>query len=200
MGDTIIALMESLLRKILRNYGFLLTLATLIVALDQWTKSLVRTRLALEEYWAPWPWLAHYARIVHWKNTGAAFGMLQGFGDVFTVLAILVAIAIIYYFPQVPPQDWVLRLAMGLQLGGALGNLVDRLTVGSVTDFISIGTFPVFNVADASISTGVAILILGMWFKDRHSEPVSPGETGEPDAHAATGSSGETGREEARGE
>jgi signal peptidase II len=187
MGVYIAALLELVLRKILRDYGFLLTLAALIVALDQWTKTLVRTRLALEEYWAPWPWLAHYARIVHWKNTGAAFGMLQGFGDVFTVLAILVAIAIIYYFPQVPSKDWVLRLAMGLQLGGALGNLIDRLTVGSVTDFISIGTFPVFNVADASISTGVAILILGMWFKDRHSEPVSLDETGSPGAHAATG-------------
>ena len=212
------------MRKILRDYGFLLTLAALIVAVDQWTKTLVRTRLALEEYWAPWPWLAHYARIVHWKNTGAAFGMLQGFGDVFTVLAILVAIAIIYYFPQVPPKDWVLRLAMGLQLGGALGNLVDRLTVGSVTDFISIGTFPVFNVADASISTGVAILILGMWFKDRHTEPDSlvepgnalqptePGEAAqpaEPDAHAepdslvepgSPGAHAATDQEEARGE
>lgn len=176
--------LESLLRKILRDYGFLLTLAALVIALDQWTKTLVRTRLDLEEYWSPWPWLAHYARIVHWKNTGAAFGMLQGFGDVFTVLAILVAIAIIYYFPQVPREDWVLRLAMGLQLGGALGNLVDRLTVGSVTDFISIGAFPVFNVADASISTGVAILILGMWFKDRHTNPgslVDPGAPAAPD-------------------
>jgi signal peptidase II len=167
----------------------LLTLAALVVALDQWTKTLVRTRLALEEYWAPWPWLAHYARIVHWKNTGAAFGMLQGFGDVFTVLAILVAIAIIYYFPQVPPKDWVLRLAMGLQLGGALGNLIDRLTVGSVTDFISIGTFPVFNVADASISTGVAILVLGMWFRDRHDPGAHAAlvESGSPGAHTATG-------------
>ena len=184
------------MRKILRDYGFLLTLAALIVAVDQWTKTLVRTRLALEEYWAPWPWLAHYARIVHWKNTGAAFGMLQGFGDVFTVLAILVAIAIIYYFPQVPPQDWVLRLAMGLQLGGALGNLVDRLTVGSVTDFISIGTFPVFNVADASISTGVDILILGMWFKDRHNEPGSlagPGQVAQPSELAEPGSLDDTG-------
>ena len=168
------------MRKILRDYGFLLTLAALIVALDQWTKTLVRTRLALEEFWSPWPWLAPYARVVHWKNTGAAFGMLQGFGDVFTVLAILVAIAIIYYFPQVPPKDWVLRLAMGLQLGGALGNLVDRLTVGSVTDFISLGTFPVFNVADASISTGVAILILGMWFKDRHHDLAAPADSAEP--------------------
>ncbi len=171
------------MRKILRDYGFLLTLAALVIALDQWTKMLVRTRLDFEEFWAPWPWLAHYVRIVHWKNTGAAFGMLQGFGDVFTVLAILVAIAIIYYFPQVPRQDWVLRLAMGLQLGGALGNLIDRLVQGSVTDFISIGTFPVFNVADASISTGVAILVLGMWFKERHLEPdpaSGPGSLDEP--------------------
>jgi signal peptidase II len=56
---------------------------------------------------------------------------------------------------------------MGLQLGGALGNLIDRLTIGYVVDFISIGNFPVFNVADASISTGVAVLILGVWFKER---------------------------------
>ncbi len=175
------------MRKILRDYGFLLSLAALVIALDQWTKMLVRTRLDFEEFWAPWPWLAHYVRVVHWKNTGAAFGMLQGFGDVFTVLAILVAIAIIYYFPHVPARDWVLRLAMGLQLGGALGNLIDRLVRGSVTDFISIGAFPVFNVADASISTGVAILVLGMWFKERH-EPGSLSEAGEPGAHAAPGS------------
>jgi signal peptidase II len=93
--------------------------------------------------------------------------MLQGFGDIFTVLAIIVAIAILYYFPQVPRQDWLLRLAMCMQFGGALGNLIDRLIQGHVTDFISLGAFPVFNVADSSISVGVAILVLGMWLKER---------------------------------
>jgi signal peptidase II len=93
--------------------------------------------------------------------------MFQGFGDVFTILAIVVSAAILYYFPQVPRQDWPLRLAMGLQLGGAVGNLIDRITQGHVTDFISLGTFAVFNVADASISIGVAILVLGMWIKER---------------------------------
>ena len=107
------------------------------------------------------------ARIVHWKNTGAAFGIFQGFGNVFTILAIIVSIAILYYFPQVPRRDWTLRLAMGLQLGGAIGNLIDRLLFGSVTDFISLGNFAVFNVADASISIGVAILVLGMLVKER---------------------------------
>jgi len=92
---------------------------------------------------------------------------LPGLGDFITVLAIVVAIAIVYYYPQVPRADWPLRLAMGMQLGGAMGNLIDRLTQGFVTDFISVGNFPVFNVADSSISMGVAILLFGMWFKER---------------------------------
>lgn len=159
------------LKNFVGNYVFLLVIAGLIIAFDQWTKSLVRANLEFQEVWSPWPWLAPYVRIVHWRNTGAAFGIFQGFGDIFTVLAILVAIAIVYYFPQVPREDWPLRLAMGLQLGGAVGNLIDRVTIGWVTDFVSVGRFPVFNVADASISIGVAVLIVGVWWKDRHQEP-----------------------------
>jgi len=64
-------------------------------------------------------------------------------------------------------EDWSLKLAMGLQLGGAAGNLVDRLLVGRVTDFISVGVFPVFNVADSSISIGVVVLLIGVWIKER---------------------------------
>jgi len=164
------------LKKHLRDYAFLFTLAGIVIAIDQITKSLVRTHLALQEIWAPWRWLVPYARIVHWKNSGAAFGMLQGLGDIFTILAILVAVAIIYYFPQVSRDDWVLRLAMGFQLGGAIGNLIDRITSGYVTDFISIGTLPVFNVADASITMGVTILILGMWVKEQN-HPAAENET-----------------------
>ena len=159
----------------IRDYGLLLGLAAVIIIFDQWTKTLVRTNLGFSEFWSPWPWLAPYARIVNWHNTGAAFGMFQRFGGVFTVLAILVSLAILYYFPQVPREDWYLRLAMGMQLGGALGNLIDRLTQGGyVTDFVSIGNFPVFNVADASISVGVAVLILGLWIKERSQPKATP--------------------------
>lgn len=159
---------KSSLKHKLRDYVVLLVIAGVIIALDQWTKSVVRANLDFQEVWSPWPWLTPYVRIVHWRNTGAAFGILQGFGDVFTILAIIVAIAIVYYFPQVPREDWPLRLAMGLQLGGAVGNLIDRLTIGWVTDFVSVDRFPVFNVADASISIGVAVLIVGVWWKDYH--------------------------------
>jgi signal peptidase II len=162
--------------KYLKDYAFLVIVAGTIVAMDRITKSLVLKNLAIEEFWSPWPWLEPYARIVHWKNTGAAFGMLPGFGDVFMVLAILVSLAILYYFPQVPREDWPLRLAMGLQMGGAVGNLIDRLTIGYVVDFISVGNFPVFNIADASISVGVTVLILGVWIKERAERSSMPGE------------------------
>lgn len=154
------------MKKIAWDYLALFGLSGLIIVFDQWTKELVRTHLQVGEIWSPWEWLTPYARIVHWKNSGAAFGMLQGFGGVFTILAFVVALAIVYYFPQIPRRDWMLRLALGLQLGGAIGNLIDRLSQGYVTDFISVGAFPVFNVADSSISVGVAVLVLGVWLKD----------------------------------
>jgi len=155
------------LKKYIRDYVYLIAVATIIVVLDQWTKQLVRTLIPFGGSWTPWPWLAPYARIVHWQNTGAAFGMFQSLGWVFTILAFLVSIAILYYFPRVPRNEWAMRLAMMMQLGGAVGNLIDRLTQGTVTDFISVGTFAVFNVADASISVGTVILVLAVWISDR---------------------------------
>ncbi len=155
--------------KLFRSYGFLILIGGVVVALDQWTKWLVRTNLPFTATWLPdWlSWLSPYARIVHWNNSGAAFGMFQNGNLVFTILAFLVIGAILYYAPRVDESDWTLRLAMGLQLGGAAGNLIDRLMMGRVTDFISIGSFAVFNVADGSISVGVAVLLLGVWLKER---------------------------------
>lgn len=158
----------------LRAYAFLLGVSGGVIALDQASKALIRANLALGQTWYPLD--IAFLRIVHWHNTGAAFGMFQDFGVVFTLLAFLVALAILYYFPRVPREDWPLRLAMGLQLGGAVGNLIDRLTIGWVTDFIAVGNFPVFNVADASISIGVAVLIMSVWVKDRFASPADPSE------------------------
>jgi signal peptidase II len=155
------------------KYVYLFTIAGALVALDQWTKTLVRTNLALGETWLPeaLAWLGPYARIVHWYNTGAAFGMFQNGSTIFAVLAIIVVSAIIYYFPRVETHDWTLRLAMSMQLAGAVGNLIDRLMQdGRVTDFVSVGTFPVFNVADASISVGTVILLLGVYFQERAAQ------------------------------
>ncbi len=152
-----------------RDYAVLLGVAGIIVILDQWSKWQVRTNLPFQGVWLPseLEWLGPYVRIVNWSNSGAAFGTFQNGNSVFTVLAILVIIAILYYFPRVDPNDWLLRLAMALQLGGAAGNLIDRLLLHEVTDFIAVGAFPVFNVADAAISVGVALLLIDVWIRDR---------------------------------
>ncbi len=151
----------------LRDYSILFGFGGMIILIDQITKALVRSNLALGTWWSPWVWLEPYARIVNWKNTGAAFGILPGLGDIIAILAVVVALAIVYYFPRVSRDDWPLRLAMVLEFGGAVGNLIDRLTVGWVTDFVSIWRFPVFNVADLCITLGVIVLLLGVWSQER---------------------------------
>lgn len=154
--------------NLIRKYWQIVGIAIVIVALDQWTKGLVRANIPLGGSWLPesWEWLSPYARIVHWYNTGAAFGMFKEGSMVFTVLAFIVIGLILYYYPHVEQADWSLRIAMSMQLGGAAGNLIDRLTIGHVTDFISVGKFPVFNVADASITVGAAVLFLGVWMME----------------------------------
>jgi signal peptidase II len=161
------------LKKYFWDYVFLLGIAGFIVVIDQWTKYLVRTQIPFAGSWSPFDWLEPYVRIVHWQNTGAAFGMLQGFGLVFAILAVIVSIAILYYFPRVPSTEWAMRIAMAMQLGGAVGNLIDRITVGTVTDFVSVGTFAVFNVADACISVGTVILILAVWDSERRQKKLA---------------------------
>jgi signal peptidase II len=164
------------LSKYFKNYWSLTIVAGVIILVDQITKFLVRTNLVFATDWVPFSWLPFF-RIVHWNNTGAAFGMLPSFKDVFMILAVIVAIAILYYYPQVPAEEWPLKLAMGMQCGGAIGNLIDRLLHdGHVTDFISVGNFAVFNVADASISTGVAVLILWMFYKERQEKQKASAE------------------------
>lgn len=168
--------------NLIRRYWQIVGVAVVIVALDQWTKSLVRANIPLGGTWMPesWEWLSPYARIVHWYNTGAAFGMFKEGSMVFTVLAFIVIGLILYYYPQVEKADWSLRVAMSMQLGGAAGNLIDRLAIGHVTDFISVGNFPVFNVADASITLGAAVLFLGILIMER-AEKKKKQETAEQD-------------------
>lgn len=153
--------------KKVRSYLLLLIIASVVVALDQWTKSLVRASLAVGEIWVPWEWLEPYARIIHWHNTGAAFGLFPEGSLIFTIIAFAVTLGILVYYPSIPGDQVVIRLSVALMLGGAVGNLISRLMVGSVTDFISVGSFAVFNVADSSITVGTAILVVAMWLEER---------------------------------
>lgn len=155
------------MKKYLSAYAFLLPITFALVILDQWTKSLVRANLAFNETWMPIEWLAPYVRVVNWHNTGAAFGIFQGMNGVFMALAFVIIGLILLYFPTIPQSDFYFRLALSLQMAGAIGNLTDRLLRGFVTDFVSVGRFPVFNVADSCITMGVVVLLVGMWIEER---------------------------------
>lgn len=147
----------------------MIVLAGIIIFLDQFTKDLVRAGLEYGEVWSPWEWLTPYARIVHWYNTGVAFGLFQGLGLVFTFLPIIVVIFIFIFYSRLAGDDWWMRVAIGLEFGGAIGNLIDRIQIGHVTDFISVGNFPVFNIADASITVGVGVMLIALWREEKKS-------------------------------
>jgi len=158
------------LKKNLNSYFILFPISASILIFDQWTKSIIRSNLDFGEIWMPWEWLTPYARVVHWYNTGVAFGMFQDRNLIFAVLSLVVSLVLIIFYPKLTQNDWFLRIAVGMQVGGSLGNLLDRLTIGHVTDFISVGNFPVFNIADASISMGVGVMLLGLWLEERREK------------------------------
>ncbi len=175
--------------KRVQEYLLLVGIAGFIIALDQWTKYQVRTSLELGEAWTPIKGIGEYFRIVHWNNTGAAFGLFPQASSIITIIAVIVSLVIIFYWPRVPSQQVALRVALAMQLGGAVGNLISRLTQGSVTDFIAVGKFPVFNVADSSISVGVAILIIATWVDERRQRKAGKDtmDEGERKGHAPEG-------------
>ena len=158
---------EICLKKIIKEYWLLFVIASIVVILDQVSKALVRAFIPFGGWWMPLEWLAPYFRFVHWKNTGAAFGFFQNGGLIFTIMAVIVSIVIVIYYPQIHKEKKLMRVAMAMQLGGALGNLIDRLVFGTVTDFISVGNFAVFNIADANITVGVGLLIIALWLDER---------------------------------
>ena len=132
----------------------LIQLAVLIFLSDQFSKYLVRQFLVLYESFPS----QGFFRITHTFNTGSIFGLFQGNNTPLILVSFVgVAVLILLCRSQRFPTG-LLRLSLGLQLGGAFGNLVDRLRLGHVIDWVDIGPWPVFNVADACIVTGLIIL------------------------------------------
>jgi len=158
------------LKKFIKDYWLLFTIAGLVIALDQISKAIVRANIPYGGSWMPVDWLSPVFRFVYIDNTGAAFGLFKSGGLIFAILAVIIAIIIMIYYPQIPKTEKLTRIAVALQMGGALGNLVDRIFIGSVTDFISVGSFPVFNIADSSITIGVGLLILSLWLDERRTK------------------------------
>lgn len=145
----------------------LFVVAAVAIILDQLSKFVVESSIPLNTSWSPIPEWAHLFQLTHTSNTGAAFGTFQGGGAVFGIVAMIVGGVIIYYNFTLPVGHFLLRIALGLQLGGALGNLIDRIRLGHVTDFLDFGPWYIFNLADLWVVSGVVILALLMWQEDR---------------------------------
>jgi len=151
--------------KALAFWGAALT----VVALDQATKTAVRTWLDRGESWPDESWPL---KLKHVTNSGAAFGQLQDQTTFLIVMACIGVVALYLYYRNPPFQHWLASVAVGLMLGGAAGNLIDRIRAGRVTDFVKPDNFPAFNVADSAINVGVAIILIGyLWFEQRKREP-----------------------------
>jgi signal peptidase II len=131
--------------------------AAIAFVLDRVSKLLVQRNLPLN---SPQQLLGRLVYLTHTQNRGAAFSVGLSFGTVFLVLAAVVSVAIVFYNRRIPPSEVWLRVGLGLILGGAVGNALDRAVAGSVTDFIDLRWWPVFNVADACIVVGAVISAL----------------------------------------
>ncbi len=141
-----------------RNVVFLLT-ALLIVAADQLSKIWIRSNLDPRESLPE----TGFFRLTHTYNTGAAFGLFQDHSFALTIVALIGIAAILLYVLFIYRRSPILdsRLGwsgLGLILGGTTGNLIDRLRLGYITDFIDVGVWPAFNIADSAIVVGAIIL------------------------------------------
>ncbi len=147
----------------LQRAWLVLLVAGIIITLDQLTKEWVRDNIPKFSSMIPIPALGEYFVFEHVDNYGAAFGILRNQGSLFIVIAVVVAIAILVYARYLPIDQTFVRFLLGLQLGGAVGNLLDRINQGFVTDFVKMGIpgvyyWPNYNIADSSIVIGVIAL------------------------------------------
>lgn len=153
--------------------------AALVVLADQATKHFVRANLRPGQSLELIPSLSSLFQLTYVTNSGAAFGLFPNWSQVFIIIAVIVILALIWYYFQLSGGQWLMQLALGLQLGGAVGNLIDRLRFeGSVVDFIDLNfwpvrRWPVFNIADASIVAGVTVLTLLMIWEEWQEERTS---------------------------
>lgn len=154
-----------------RHAWIVLGVATIVILLDQWTKNIVRSNLTkFEEVEVLGRWLMWQ----HVDNYGAAFGIFQNAGFIFAIVASVVAVGMLWYVTKIPTDRIVVRVLLGMQLGGAMGNLIDRIQQGYVTDFVKMGIpglfyWPIWNVADASIVIGVIGLGIYIIWEDTTS-------------------------------
>ncbi len=141
-----------------KKHLIVFSVALLVAAIDQFTKFLIRKNFQLNE---SIPIIKNIFHFTYVTNTGSAFGLFKNLNWFFMLFSIVVIIAIFYYLrKKIYEKEKFLQLAVGLLLGGTIGNMIDRILYGAVTDFLDFRVWPVFNVADSAVTISVIILII----------------------------------------
>lgn len=153
-------------------------LPAITIVIDQWTKNIVTSRFQLGESISV---ISNFFNLTYVQNTGAAFGILAQshptFRIPFFIIVPVVALLVIsYLFRKLADHDWKMSSALSLVIGGAIGNLIDRVRVGYVIDFLDFHYryqyhFPAFNVADTAICIGVSFLVFDVLGEEHVSHP-----------------------------
>jgi signal peptidase II len=163
-----------------RSLALLFVLAGAILALDMWTKHWANENL---QYRPPVELVGEFVRLTYTRNSGVAFGLGAGLKFPYYIFSIAAAIIIVSMFLRRARQSRIREIALSLILGGALGNLVDRVRSGEVVDFIEIGWnrwhWPVFNIADSAVTIGVVLFAL-TWHRRSQDDASLPDERREP--------------------
>ncbi len=144
-----------------------LIVAAVVVVIDQITKAMVVRAFGPPDAATSKQIIPHLLDFRHDENTGAAFSLFQGRSTTLLLIGVIVIGVLIYYYRALPQGQPVLRLAVGGVLGGAVGNIIDRVRLGYVTDWIHITHYPTFNVADSCITIGMVTLAFSLFFMDR---------------------------------
>ena len=140
-------------------------IAAAVIIVDRVTKVYVERRFGVP--YGPRQVVDHVLFLTVTRNAGAAFGIFQNFTLGFLAISAVVMLGILIYYWFVPARDWSARLGLALVFGGAISNAYDRAVKGSVVDFIQVPHWPVFNLADSSVTVGVAVLLLGSLWASR---------------------------------
>ncbi len=158
-----------------REWLILILSAAVVFLADQAAKGLILRTLTVGEIITPLPFLEDFFRLTLSYNTGAAFGLLPQLGDIFLIIAVGMTVGVILYYRRIPPGYWAARIALGMVLGGTLGNALDRLRFGYVVDWVVLrlpGVITnVSNFADHAIVIGMAILFIVLWrYEERQKQ------------------------------
>lgn len=146
-------------RRLDRRWFVPLVVGVVGLVADQVSKFWVVQTLGPETLLRAIPLMGDWFRIVYSHNTGIAFGLFQGMPQFFTLTALLISAGAVYvYWAHLPNRDPLLQCSLGLILAGAFGNVIDRIRLGYVIDFIQVGWWPVFNLADSAVFVGAALL------------------------------------------